>query len=76
MSSSTLPNAQADPRFEWPEAYAPFQPRSWIVNGHLQTIAGNFLPRPNALPDPEIQLVEVSPAHGSQIASQVVCECH
>jgi uncharacterized protein len=76
MSSSTLPNAQSGPRLKWPEAYAPFHPRSWIVNGHLQTIAGNFLPRPSALPDPEIQLVEVSAAHGSQIASQVVCECH
>ncbi len=47
-----------------------------MVNGHVQTILGNFLPRPNALPEPEKQFVEVSPAHGSQISSQVLCECH
>ena len=47
-----------------------------MVNGHLQTIVGNFLPRPDALPEPEVQMVEVSPAHGSQISSQVLCECH
>ncbi len=61
---------------EWPETYPPFQPRRWVVNGHLQTIFGNFLPRTDALPPPEIQMVEVSPAHGSQISSQVLCECH
>jgi hypothetical protein len=46
------------------------------VNGHLQSIFGNFLPRHNALPVPVAQLVEVSPARGSQISSQVLCECH
>ncbi len=76
MSSSTLPNAQATHGLQWPEAYPPFHPRRWFVNGHLQTIAGNFLPRPNALPAPVVQMVEVSPARGSQISSQVLCECH
>jgi uncharacterized protein len=76
MSSSTLPNTQVGRNLEWPETYPPFQPRRWVVNGHLQTIFGNFLPRTDALPPPEIQLVEVSPAHGSQISSQVLCECH
>jgi predicted alpha/beta-fold hydrolase len=47
-----------------------------MVNGHLQTIVGNYLPRRDALPEPEVEMVEVSPAHGSQIASQVLCECH
>ena len=57
--------------------FVPFHPRRWLSNGHLQTIAGNFLPRPSSnLPDPVRELVEVSPAHGSQIASQVLCECH
>jgi predicted alpha/beta-fold hydrolase len=46
------------------------------MNGHLQTIVGNFLPRANTLPKPTVQYVEVSPAHGSQIASHVLCECH
>jgi len=73
---STLPNTQAGRSIEWPETYPPFEPRRWVVNGHLQTIFGNFLPRTDALPPPEIQMVEVSPAHGSQISSQVLCECH
>ena len=73
---STMPNAQADRSVAWPEAYPQFEPRRWVVNGHLQTIVGNFLPRPDALPEPEIQMVEVSPAHGTQISSQVLCECH
>jgi predicted alpha/beta-fold hydrolase len=47
-----------------------------MSNGHLQTIFGNFLPRASSLPEPIAQLVEVSPARGSQIASQVLCECH
>jgi predicted alpha/beta-fold hydrolase len=54
----------------------PFQPRNFLSNGHLQTIAGNFLPRANSLPEAVPELVEVSPASDSQIASQVLCECH
>jgi predicted alpha/beta-fold hydrolase len=53
-----------------------FQPRRFIINGHLQTIMGNYLPRPSSLPAPEATLVEVSPATSSQIASQVLCHCH
>jgi uncharacterized protein len=60
----------------WPEGYTSFHPRPWLSNGHLQTIFGNFLPRPNHLPASVAQLVEVSPAHGTQISSQVLCECH
>jgi predicted alpha/beta-fold hydrolase len=55
---------------------AEFQPRRFLRNGHLQTIAGNYLPRANGLPPAEPQLVEVSPATTGQIASQVLCECH
>ena len=54
----------------------PFVPRRWMSNGHIQTVLGNFLPRPNDLPAPVAELVEVSPAIGSQIASQVLCHCH
>ena len=54
----------------------PFVPRRFLSNRHLQTILGNFLPRPNHLPAPVPELVEVSPASGSQIASQVLCDCH
>jgi predicted alpha/beta-fold hydrolase len=60
----------------WPPAFTAFHPRAWLGNGHLQTVFGNFLPRPSHLPEPISQLVEVSPAHGTQISSQVLCECH
>src|ERR1700761_162038 len=60
----------------WPAEYAPFHPRKWMANGHAQTIVGNFLPRPDHLPPAVAELVEVSPAHGTQISSQVLCECH
>lgn len=53
-----------------------FHPRRFLSNGHLQTIAGNFLPRPNHLAPPESILVEVAPAVGQEIASQVLCHCH
>ncbi|HTV08485.1 MAG TPA: alpha/beta fold hydrolase [Candidatus Aquilonibacter sp.] len=59
-----------------PDRFRSFHPRRWLSNGHLQTIAGNFLPRRNDLPAPVAELVEVSPARGTQIASQVLCECH
>jgi predicted alpha/beta-fold hydrolase len=58
------------------EGYAPFVPRWWLRNGHLQTIFGNLLRRSNRLPPAAAQLVEVAPAHGTQIASAVLCECH
>jgi predicted alpha/beta-fold hydrolase len=55
---------------------AEFHPRRFLRNGHLQTIAGNYLSRVNDLPMPVAQLVEVSPATANQIASQVLCHCH
>jgi len=55
---------------------ADFHPRRFLINGHLQTIAGNYLARVNNLPSAEDQLVEVSPATASQIASRVLCHCH
>jgi predicted alpha/beta-fold hydrolase len=55
---------------------ADFRPRRFLNNGHLQTIAGNYLSRVNNLPLAEAQVVEVSPAIANQIASQVLCHCH
>lgn len=55
---------------------ADFHPRRYLSNGHLQTIAGNYLSRIDELPPPDVQLVEVSPATANQIASQVLCHCH
>lgn len=60
----------------WPAAFLPFRARPFLTNGHLQTIVGNILPREDRLPPAVQQLVEVSPTHGSQISSQVLCECH
>jgi predicted alpha/beta-fold hydrolase len=62
-------------------AQAPFEaqafvPRRFLSNGHMQTIFGNFLRRANHLPKPVPVLVEVSPASDTQIATQVLCECH
>jgi uncharacterized protein len=65
-------HSAAEPAFE----PVPFVPRRYLSNGHLQTILGNFLPRPNHLPPPTPELVEVSPASGSQISSRVLCDCH
>ena len=71
----TAPNAHpvaSTPAFE----PRPFIPRRFLSNRHLQTILGNMLPRPNHLLPPTPELVEVSPASGSQIATQVLCHCH
>ena len=60
----------------WPPEIPRFQPRRWLRNGHLQTIVGNFLPRPKSLPQPVQELVETLPAHGEQMATQILCHCH
>ncbi len=60
----------------WPAGFPHFSPRPWLTNGHLQTIVGNYLHRSNSLPPAVPQLVEVTPAHGRQISTQVLCECH
>ena len=67
------PVAAAAPRVFQPR---PFVPRRLLSNGHVETVLGNFLPRPNHLPAPSAELVEVSPASGMQIASRVLCHCH
>ena len=54
----------------------PFEPRPWLGNGHVQTIVGNYLRRPDRLPACTAELVEVSPATHNQISSQVLCHCH
>src|SRR5580698_3708510 len=59
-----------------PPLYPDFKPRRFLSNSHLQTIFGNLLRRQDRLPEPVAQLVEVSPARGRQIASQVLCHCH
>lgn len=64
-----------------------FQPRRWLLNGHLQTIVGNFLPREDALPAPTSELVPVplpvemralpsAVALDRMLPSSVLCHCH
>ena len=49
----------------------PFEPRRGLRNGHLQTIVGNYLPRPAfRLPSVE-EVIEVDPSDGSR----VLCHC-
>ena len=61
--------ASASAAAEWLTAFAP---RRGLVNGHLQTIVGNFLPR-GAFDFPfDTDIVEVDPADGSR----VLCHAH
>jgi predicted alpha/beta-fold hydrolase len=69
----TLPQV----RFELPMSessehsqFEAFIPRRFLANGHAQTLAGNFLPRRNGLPEPEEQLFQV------EEDVQVLCHCH
>lgn len=47
-----------------------FQPRRFLSNRHLQTLAGNYLRREHHLPPPESRLFKVDEQ------SLVRCECH
>lgn len=49
-----------------------FVPRRGLSNGHLQTIVGNFLPRPAFPSEATAEVVEVDPRDGSR----VLCHCH
>ena len=49
-----------------------FVPRRGLANAHLQTIVGNFLPRPAFRLVADAETVEVDPANGSR----VLCHCH
>ncbi len=50
--------------------FEPFVPRRFLRNRHAQTLAGNFLPRKNNLPEPEERLFHV------EEDIQVLCHCH
>ena len=64
-----------------------FQPRRGLRNGHLQTIAGNFLKRPHTLPapttelvgvplPPEMQVLPEAVALDKLLPSRILCHCH
>ncbi|HEY1804569.1 MAG TPA: alpha/beta fold hydrolase [Terracidiphilus sp.] len=58
---------------EAPPAWlTPFEPHPWLKSGHLQTIVGNFLPRPAFRLPFVAETVEVDPSDGSR----VLCHCH
>jgi uncharacterized protein len=76
-TAPTHPGAAASPAESPPAASLPawltaFTPRRGLRNGHLQTIVGNYLPRPRFLLQSADELVEVDPADGSR----VLCHCH
>ena len=50
--------------------FEPFVPRRVFRGGHAQTLAGNFLPRKNLLPQPDEQIFDV------EDGVQVLCHCH
>lgn len=54
----------------------PFSSRALLRNRHLQTLAGNFLPRNYTLPEPEELLVEVDGPVCGYGPSYVLCHCH
>jgi predicted alpha/beta-fold hydrolase len=53
-----------------------FVPRRLLRNAHLQTLAGNFLPRKLELSTPESIEVEVEGPTGGYGPSYVLCHCH
>src|SRR5208282_5865627 len=57
---------------ELPAWLTSFEPHPWLVGGHRQTIAGNFLPRPAFRLATVAETVEVDPAD----SSRVLCHCH
>jgi len=55
-----------------PEWLTGFEPRRGLSNGHLQTVMGNFLPRPAFRLASVAEEFEVDHADGSR----VLCHCH
>ncbi|HEX3435210.1 MAG TPA: alpha/beta fold hydrolase [Pseudacidobacterium sp.] len=59
--------------------HSDFSPRRFLNNGHLMTLAGNFLPRHWSLPEAEDLVVEVeaaAPGYEEYGPSRVLCHCH
>jgi hypothetical protein len=63
----------SDTNIDW---LTDFIPSRWLRNAHVQTLAGNFLPRRLQLPQPESLLVEVEGPVAGYGPSQVLCHCH
>jgi len=65
---AAIPSGRSAP----PRWLSPFVPRRGLANGHLQTIVGNYLPRPAFRLPAVSEAVEVDPAD----SSCVLCLCH
>ncbi len=63
------PGGSGTPAPEW---LTRFEPHRWLRSGHLQTLVGNFLPRPPFRLEAVAEEVETDPADGSR----VLCHCH
>lgn len=73
MSQMAQENAELNVRpTSLPADFVPFAPRRGMSNGHVQTIVGNYLPRPAFLLPVIAETVEVDPVDGSR----VLCHCH
>jgi uncharacterized protein len=77
ISSAEPPSAEPDASIvrapaETPAWFTAFKPHPWLSNGHLQTIVGNFLPRPAFRLPTTAEIVEVDAAD----ASRVLCYCN
>jgi predicted alpha/beta-fold hydrolase len=71
--SSTLEELRHARRLaQLPSWLTSFEPRRGLSNGHLQTIVGNFLPRPPFLLPTTSETVLVDHAD----SSRVLCHCH
>jgi predicted alpha/beta-fold hydrolase len=68
-ADTSEPDVPTAPALSWLED---FRPLRGVRSGHLQTILGNYFPRPPLLIDSSPETVEVDPADGSR----VLCHCH
>ncbi len=73
MSLKTQENQNLDPiGTGLPAGFPPFVPCRGLSNAHLQTIVGNFFPRPPFQLQSVAETVEVDPSDGTR----VLCHCH
>ena len=71
QESRTLYQSSRMPR-QWVDALPPFTPHRAMRNGHVQTIIGNYFPRPPFLLSSTPETVLVDPRDRSRI----LCHCH
>jgi predicted alpha/beta-fold hydrolase len=69
--ASELPSAAAE---KIVTVGSEFLPRRFLRNGHLQTLAGNFLPRQCVLPPAAAHIVTVEPQNGDLLATTTGAE--